>query len=116
MAARAGYDEAVARYHARVVEGARQVADRLADLRAARSREGQQRESLAAHEEARGLARLRYERGIDDYRSPLEAEERLLMQKRIALRLKGERIAASLGLIDALGGGYAPEGYGHDQR
>ncbi len=116
MAARGSYDEAVARYHGRVVEAARQVADRLADIEGVAQRLASQNEAVTATLEASRLARLRYERGIDDYRSPLDAEMRLLTTKRIALRLKGEGIAASIGLIGALGGGYTPEGIDHDQR
>jgi NodT family efflux transporter outer membrane factor (OMF) lipoprotein len=102
----AEYDVAVEQYHRTLVDAARQVADRLAAIQSLARERGHQEEALRDSEEAYRIARLRYEKGVSDYLTVLQAQRDLLQQRDVNTRLGGARLQAIVELIRALGGGY----------
>ena len=106
-AARAEYDIAVEQYHRALVNASREVADRLAAVRSLAQEWTHQAQALAHSEEAYRIARLRYQQGIADYLSVLQAQRDLLRQRDVNAQLDEARMEAALGLIKSLGGGYA---------
>jgi NodT family efflux transporter outer membrane factor (OMF) lipoprotein len=104
--ARAQYDEAVARYNGTLVTALREVADAAASLRAIDVQLSQQREALAAADEAARIARIRYRGGLANQLTALQADDTLLAIKRAVAQLEARRIALDIALVRALGGGF----------
>lgn len=102
----AEYDMAVELYHRALVNAARQVADQLAAIRSLAQENARQDEALHDSEAAYRIARLRYEKGVANYLTVLQAQRDLLQQRDVNTRLRGARLQAIVGLIRALGGGY----------
>lgn len=102
----AEYDIAVNQYNQAVLDGTREVVDRLVDLQSLHERRIQQASALRAKTEFYRLTRSRYRRGLNDYASVLNAGQDMLEQRDAAIGLEEGRIQATLGLIKALGGGY----------
>jgi NodT family efflux transporter outer membrane factor (OMF) lipoprotein len=104
--ARAQYDEAVARYNGTLVTALREVADAAASLRAIDVQLSEQREALAAADEAARIARIRYRGGLANQLTALQADDTLLATKRAVAQLEARRIALDIALVRALGGGF----------
>jgi NodT family efflux transporter outer membrane factor (OMF) lipoprotein len=104
--ARAQYDESVARYDATLVTALREVADAAASLRALDSRLAEQRAALAAAEEAARIARLRFEGGLANQLTALQADDQLLLNRRAVADLEARRLTLDIALVRALGGGF----------
>lgn len=104
--ARAQYDEAVARYNGTLVAALREVADVVASLRALDTRLTEQRQALDAAEEAARIARIRYEGGLANQLSALQADDTLLAFRRAVADLEARRFALNVALVRALGGGF----------
>lgn len=102
----AEYDMAVEQYHRTLVTAARQVADQLAAIQSLAQEHDHQEEALRDSEDAYRLARLRYEKGVANYLTVLQAQRDLLQQRDVNTRLGGARLQAVVELIRALGGGY----------
>jgi len=106
--ARADYDAAVAAYNGVVLAAYRQAADaetsarlvgqRLADARAARD----------AAQTAFAEANLRYRAGLVTLLDVLQVEDRLLRAQLAAVQAEQAARNADIGLVRALGGGFAP--------
>lgn len=104
--ARAQYDEAVARYDATLLGALREVADAATSLRALDVRLAEQRAALAAADEAARIARLRYEGGLANQLTALQADDQLLINRRAVAELEARRFALDVALVRALGGGF----------
>lgn len=109
LAAReAGYDSAVETYNAGLVSAVRQTADALAHLDEATQRTQSQRQAVAALETNRQLADVLAQQGLQD--RTLQLEQRYVRDLQV-FRLKtcqGDKYAALIDLIEALGGGLSP--------
>ena len=109
LAAReAGYDSAVETYNAGLVSAVRQTADALARLDEATQRTQSQRQAVAALETNRQLADVLAQQGLQD--RTLQLEQRYVRDLQV-FRLKtcqGDKYAALIDLIEALGGGLSP--------
>jgi NodT family efflux transporter outer membrane factor (OMF) lipoprotein len=105
--ARARYDEAVARYNGTLVTALREVADAVASLRALDTRLAEQRQALAAAEEAAKIARIRYQGGLANQLTALQADDTVLASRRAVADLQARRFTLDIALIRALGGGFA---------
>lgn len=106
----AGIDEAVHAYNAAIAEAAREVADHVASLRALARRDREQRESLAASEDAHALALQRYRSGLATYLDVRSAQLGVIAERRLVADLAARGAELHAGLARALGGGYqAPE-------
>lgn len=104
--ARAAYDEAVAAYDGAVLGAYQQVADAVSGRRTLDRRLTDARAALAASEEAYGIARQRYEGGLNTYLDVLNVEDQLLAARQSVADLEASAFTLDIALIRALGGGY----------
>jgi NodT family efflux transporter outer membrane factor (OMF) lipoprotein len=104
--ARARYDEAVARYNGTLVTALHEVADAVASLRALETRLAEQRAALAAAEEAAKIAHIRYQGGLANQLTALQADDTVLANRRAVTDLEARRFTLDIALIRALGGGF----------
>ena len=100
------YDAAVEQYNQTLLDALRQVADKIAGVRAVKQQLAQQALALEAAEDAHGLTLDRYRAGVINYLEVLVNEERLLAERRSQVRLQGRNLALAVEMIRALGGGY----------
>lgn len=105
--ARGRYDEAVALYNRQVITALRETADAVTSRRALDARLMESRRALADFEEANGLARMRYERGLSTYLDVLSAEESVLSARLNVAELETRAFELDVALVRALGGGFA---------
>jgi NodT family efflux transporter outer membrane factor (OMF) lipoprotein len=104
--ARGEYDEAVARYDSTLIAALRETADALSSRQAADVRLNDQRQALAAAEEARKIASLRYRGGLSNQLPVLNGDDTVLISRRAVADLEARRLSLDIALIRALGGGY----------
>jgi len=105
-AAHGTYDQQVALYRQTVLTAFQQVEDQLAALRILEQEAGVQAAAVRASEEAARLALNQYEAGTVDYTTVITAQATALSSEETSLGILGQRAAASVGLIQALGGGW----------
>jgi multidrug efflux system outer membrane protein len=105
-AARARYDEALAKYKGTLLTALREVEDSLLDIQSFNT----QRAALAAAQksaaETSSLARLRHEKGLATYFEVVEADRTVLTTQLALTQLDGQRFVSSVLLAKALGGGW----------
>jgi outer membrane protein, multidrug efflux system len=105
---KAAYDEQVSVYRQQVLTAFADVDDGLSDLRyLAAQAEALGRASSAA-QKASDLSTVRYKQGVADYFEVIDAQRTALDNELQATELQGQRFVASVFLIEALGGGWAP--------
>ncbi len=102
----AGYDAAVAFYRENVLAAFVQVEDNAAAVRILAEEAAQQTEAVAASERLLSLAQSRYSGGITTYLEVVTAQNVALANERAAVDLLTRRMAASVNLVKALGGGW----------
>jgi len=108
LAARdADYDLAVQQYNATLVEALREVADQVNSWHAVDQQSADQHQAQEQAEEAYRLALLRYQGALSSYLTVLSVESQVLAQQRMAADLRARRLAISIALSHALGGGFA---------
>ena len=106
---RAAADAALANYEGAVLQALQDVEDALNSIDAARDRESQ---LVIAEEAARRsvqLASARYQSGLIDFQSLLDAQRSLLATQESRLTARASRASAIVQLYKALGGGWPPE-------
>ncbi|MGE3389747.1 MAG: efflux transporter outer membrane subunit [Gammaproteobacteria bacterium] len=111
-AADSNAEAALVRYQAVVTGALEEVDSALSAYRQERQRRLQLNDALTASREASSLARLRYQEGIEDFLTVLDAERNLLQ---IEDQLAQSQIALAQALVDihlALGGGWDAAGSG----
>ncbi len=104
--ARAGYDATVASYRQTTLTAFQQVEDNLAALRILRDEAQQQREAVDASENALRLFTNRYVGGEDTYLQVINGQTAALANQRNDVDILRRRMAASIRLVKALGGGW----------
>jgi outer membrane protein TolC len=104
--ARAGYDFSVANYRQIVLTGFQQVEDQLAVLRILEQQAQVQDLALSAAREAERLTLNQYLAGTVDYTAVITAQTVALGNAQTALNIQQARLAASVALIQGLGGGW----------
>ncbi len=104
--AEASYQEALADYRQTVLAAFKEVEDSLAQIVLRNEQTTAQSEALASASRVTELARARYEAGTVNYLQVVDAERNRLQQERQKAQLEGQRFAASVRLIKALGGGW----------
>jgi NodT family efflux transporter outer membrane factor (OMF) lipoprotein len=102
----AGYDAAVESYNDTLLTAVQQVADSLAEWRQSSEHEASEAYALKAAEAESGLARKRFQAGLSDRDGTIDAETALIEQRLTASELHNAHLLATVGLIEALGGGY----------
>jgi len=82
------------------------VADQVASLRSLARRDREQRDALAAAEDAHSFAVQRYRAGLDTYRDVRSAQLAVIAERHVSANLAARSVELHAGLARALGGGY----------
>ena len=104
--AQAAFDEMVADYQETILRSLQDVEDSLASLRILREEADQQALAVAAAERSLTQANNRYRGGVATYLEVIAAQSAALNNQRAAVSVLSRRLAASVLLIKALGGGW----------
>ncbi len=100
------YNANVAGYRQTVLNAFQQVEDNMAAVRILSREIQQQQDAEKSAERFLELARARYETGVDQYLNVLVAQTTLLNDQQQLANLRTQAMAASVQLIEALGGGW----------
>lgn len=100
-------DAAVESYNAALLEAVRDAADQLASSGSIARQITEQHQAGESAQAAYAIARRRYEAGLGTYLQVLSAESQVLAQRRLAVDLAARRLDNQVGVMRALGGGYA---------
>jgi NodT family efflux transporter outer membrane factor (OMF) lipoprotein len=102
----AAYDATVANYRQTVLTAFQQVEDSLAQLRIL-SQEGEIADlAVKAAQQSLDISAAQYSGGLTNYLQVITAQTSLLQNQRSAVNILTRRMAASVSLIQALGGGW----------
>jgi len=101
------YDQTVAAYRETVLTGFQEVEDDLVALRVLGEEAGVQDDAVKAAREAVTIVNNQYRAGTANYIAVVVLQAAALNNERTALGIRGRRLAASVGLIKALGGGWS---------
>jgi NodT family efflux transporter outer membrane factor (OMF) lipoprotein len=104
----AGYDIAVEQYNQMLADALRDVVDQIASFRSVDEQRAQQALAVATARQAYDLALLRYREGLGNYLQVLTTEAQWLAQQSLDAELQARRLALSIDLVRALGGGFDP--------
>jgi NodT family efflux transporter outer membrane factor (OMF) lipoprotein len=104
--ARAAYDSQVADYRQSVLNGFQQVEDNLAAVRILENEAKVQDEAVAAAQHSLDLSIIRYKGGVTSYLEVITAQNAALADEVTAVNILGRRMANTVLLIQALGGGW----------
>ncbi|HKW26511.1 MAG TPA: efflux transporter outer membrane subunit [Terriglobales bacterium] len=104
--ARAAYEQTVANYRETVLTGFQQVEDELNAISLLEKEAQVQGEAVAAAQKALATATNRYKGGVTSYLEVITAQNVALTNEVAAVNILGRRMAASVLLIQALGGGW----------
>ena len=104
--ARAAYDSQVATYRESVLTGFQQVEDNLAALRILENEASVQDQAVAAAQSSLDLSTQRYQGGVTSYLEVTVAQSAALSDEVTAVNILGRRMASTVLLIQALGGGW----------
>jgi NodT family efflux transporter outer membrane factor (OMF) lipoprotein len=104
--ARAAYDYQVATYRQDVLNGFQEVEDNLAAVRILENEAKVQDEAVAAAQRSLDLSVIRYKGGVTNYLEVITAQNAALADEVTAVNILGRRMASTVLLIQALGGGW----------
>ncbi|HEY3615967.1 MAG TPA: efflux transporter outer membrane subunit, partial [Candidatus Sulfotelmatobacter sp.] len=104
--ARAAYDFQVATYRESVLSGFQQVEDNLAAVRILENEANVQNKAVVAAQRSLDLSVTRYKGGVTSYLEVITAQSAALADEVTAVNLLGRRMANTVLLIQALGGGW----------
>lgn len=104
--ARAAYDFQVAAYRENVLTGFQQVEDNLAAVRILENEAKVQDEAVVAAKRSLDLSVTRYKGGVTSYLEVITAQSAALSDEVTAVNILGRRMANTVLLIQALGGGW----------
>jgi NodT family efflux transporter outer membrane factor (OMF) lipoprotein len=105
--ARAGYDQSVDQYRATILTAFQEVEDNLAALRILEDESSTQARAVTAAQHSLSLSETRYRGGVTNYLEVTTAQSAALSDEVTAVNLLTRRMAASVLLIKALGGGWS---------
>jgi NodT family efflux transporter outer membrane factor (OMF) lipoprotein len=106
----ANYDLAVAQYDQALVDALHQVAEQVIALRWIEAQIATQQRAQDAAQSAYDLGMQRYRGGVSGLLDVLSVQQALLRSEQQMADLHAQRLAASVRLVQALGGGYHPDG------
>ncbi len=106
--ARARLDEAAARYRSTVLGAFQQVEDNLALLENYRSETVDESAAVEAAQKTLDISLTQYRDGGIAYLEVVDSQTAALSARQAALRLETRQLRASIDLVRALGGGWAP--------
>jgi NodT family efflux transporter outer membrane factor (OMF) lipoprotein len=104
--ATAAHDASVASYRQTVLTAFQQVEDNLAALRILEEEAAAQDDAVKAARQSTELTLNQYKAGIVSYLNVVIIQAAQLSNEASAVRIQGQRLAASIALIQALGGGW----------
>ena len=104
--ARAAYDSQVANYRQTVLNGFQQVEDNLAAVRILENEAQVQDQAVVAAQRSLDLSVTRYKGGVTSYLEVITAQNAALTDEVTAVNILGRRMANTVLLIQALGGGW----------
>jgi len=104
--ARTAYDSQVAAYRESVLSGFQEVEDNLAALRILENEAKVQDQAVAAAQSSLNLSISRYQGGVTSYLEVTVAQSAALSDEVTAVNILGRRMANTVLLIQALGGGW----------
>lgn len=107
--AKARYQELVANYRAAVLGAIRDVEDQLSDLKLLADKAQSLEETLANARELARLTEIQYRQGLTTYLQVIDSNQTLLTAQLTAAQAQSQRLAATVLLIKALGGGWPGE-------
>jgi NodT family efflux transporter outer membrane factor (OMF) lipoprotein len=105
--ARAAYDQTVDTYRQTVLTAFQQVEDQLAALRILEEEAEVQDRAVKAAQDSVRLTTNQYEGGIVSYLNVVVVNAAALANEQTAVNIQGRRLAASVQLVQALGGGWS---------
>ncbi|MGC2660806.1 MAG: efflux transporter outer membrane subunit [Bryobacteraceae bacterium] len=106
--AQAQYDASVANYRETVLSAFQAVEDNLVSLRVLSQEAVQEHTAVLSAEHYLDLALTRYKTGVDSYLTVITAQTALLTNRETEVGVQLRQMTASVGLIEALGGGWDP--------
>ncbi len=104
----AAYDETVADYRQTVLVAFAEVEDNLAALRVLDEEARLQRDALDAARQSLQLTLNQYKAGTVSFLNVVVSQTALLAEERATVQILNRRLAATVGLVRALGGGWKP--------
>lgn len=104
--ARAEYDSAVASYNQALLQALREVADAVTRQRMLDPQLQRRKAALQAAQQAYRVAQERYQGGLGNYLTVLNAEDSVIGTRRILAELQSQQFTQDVALIKALGGDY----------
>ena len=104
--AKARYQELVSTYRSSVLGAFRDVEDQLSDLKLLEEKARSLDDTLVSAREFSRLTELQYQQGLTTYLQVITANQTLLTDELTAAQTYSQRLAASVLLIKALGGGW----------
>jgi NodT family efflux transporter outer membrane factor (OMF) lipoprotein len=104
--AQANYDESIAQYRQTVLTAFGQVEDNIAALRVLEQEAQAQDDAVSAAQRSLAIVSNRYKNGAITYLDVVVAQTTALTNEREAVSIARRRMAASVALIKALGGGW----------
>jgi NodT family efflux transporter outer membrane factor (OMF) lipoprotein len=107
--ARAAYDATVASYRQTVLTGFQEVEDNLAALRILEQEATIQQEAVKAARQSLAFTTNQYKAGTVNYLNVIVAQTALLTNENTAVNIMTRRMAASVLLVKALGGGWTSD-------
>jgi len=107
--ARAIFDAATAKYRQTVLQSLQEVETAMTQVRVFEEEQRVIRIAVESAKEALRLARNQYEQGLVDYLSVAVLETTALNTERNEISMMGNRLASSVRLIVAIGGGWTTE-------
>lgn len=106
-AARAAYDEAVAQYRQTVLGAFQEVEDQLAGRALLENEFQAEQSALESARRTLEIAMNRYQAGLVTYLEVAIAQTAALERERALTQLRGEKLATTVALVRALGGGWS---------
>jgi multidrug efflux system outer membrane protein len=108
-AAKAAYEEAVARYRQSILVAFREVDDALAAIHFLEEQVVLQQEAVQFANRSSEISNTHYQNGVSDYLDFIDAERTRLSNELQVLKIKNQRMIATIKLIKAIGGGWSQE-------
>ena len=102
----AAYDQTVANYRGTVLQAFAEVEDNLAALRILESEAAVQEETVRAAQQTLDITQNQYKAGIATFLQVVITQAALLQAQTTALSIRNRRMAATVLLVKALGGGW----------
>ena len=113
--ARAQYDQTVANYRQAILSAFQSVEDNLASLRILSTEVTQQHKAAMAAQRTVQLSVVRYQNGLDSYVNVITAQNSFLTNRLAELQVQLRQLAASVALVNNLGGGWDRSEWGQSE-